>query len=164
MTQLRRRYDELQDLNAEVIVISFGTTPLARKWLEEMDVPFPLLLDVDRAAYDAFQLDHSLLRSWGWKTWLEYAQLMLHGYRWRGIQGDSAQLGGDFIIDGDGIIQFAWRSRDPSDRPAIEDILECLKTIQSEVDEIESLLIGGEVMLKIVTSQPGWGVLMEEKE
>jgi len=80
-------------------------------------VPFEILLDPERVAYQAYGLDRSLIRSWGPKVWYKYAQLLLSGRNWRGIQGDSTQLGGDFIVDRDGIIQLAYRSHDPTDRP-----------------------------------------------
>jgi hypothetical protein len=48
------------------------------------------------------------------------------GRRWRGIQGDSAQLGGDFVVDKTGVLRMAYRSEDPTDRPPIEHILTVL--------------------------------------
>ena len=56
----------------------------------------------------------------------KYVKLLLTGRKWRGIQGDSAQLGGDFIIDSSGVIQLAYRSYDPTDRPSIESLQEIL--------------------------------------
>ncbi|MFQ5576209.1 MAG: AhpC/TSA family protein, partial [Anaerolineae bacterium] len=100
-------------------------------WLKETDVPFPLRLDPARAAYRAYGLERSLLRSWGGQTWLRYAQLLLAGRKWRGIQGDSGQLGGDFIVDNNGIIQFAHPSRTPTDRPAVGQLLAVLKQLPS---------------------------------
>ena len=54
---------------------------------------------------------------------------MRAGRRWRGIQGDSAQLGGDFIVDADGIVRLAYRSRDPTDRPLVEQLLTVLNQL-----------------------------------
>jgi len=45
---------------------------------------------------------------------------------WRGIQGDSGQLGGDFIVDANGVIQLAYRSYDPTDRPPMSELLNVL--------------------------------------
>ena len=57
---------------------------------------------------------------------------MAQGWKWRGIQGDSGQLGGDFIVDQQGMIRMAYRSHDPTDRPTLEVILQALDEIETE--------------------------------
>jgi len=126
VAQLRRHTAELSTLNAHLTVVSFGSALGAHAWLAETGAPFTLLLDPDRAAYRAYGLEHSLVRSWGPKVWLRYAQLLLAGRQWRGIQGDSGQLGGDFIVDPAGIIRLAYRSHDPADRPPLRQLLAVL--------------------------------------
>lgn len=132
MAQLRQHSAEIETLNARIVVISFGPAWQARAWLAETSAPFTLLLDPDRAAYRAYGFEQSLIRSWGVKVWLRYAQLLLAGRPWRGIQGDSGQLGGDFIVDANGIIRLAYRSHDPTDRPSVSQLLaglaNCSKT------------------------------------
>jgi hypothetical protein len=95
-------------------------------WMEETCVNFPILLDPDRESYAAYGFHRSLLRSWGLKTFFTYVKLLISGRKWRGVQGDSAQLGGDVIIDGNSIIRFIHRSMDPSDRPSAETLLRVL--------------------------------------
>lgn len=129
MAQLCLHQDDLDKLNTRVWVISFGTSVAAQAWLEETCTPFRLLLDPDRESYRAYGLERSLLRSWSLKTMWRYAQLLAAGRRWRGIQGDSAQLGGDFIIDGEGVVRLAYPSHDPTDRPAVDDLLAVLKQL-----------------------------------
>ncbi len=92
-----------------------------------MAVPFDLWLDPERAAYRAFGVERSLVRAWGPKTIQAYIRLMAHGQRWRGIQGDSGQLGGDFVLDAGGIVRFAYRSHDPTDRPTVEALLDVFR-------------------------------------
>jgi hypothetical protein len=108
-------------------VITFGEAPLANAWLQETGAPFTLLLDPGRMAYRAYGLEYSLVRSWGPRAIWAYAQLLLGGRRWRGIQGDSGQLGGDFVIDAGGVLRFAYRSHDPADRPNVERLLEAFR-------------------------------------
>jgi len=74
-----------------------------------------------------------MLRSWGLNTFLTYSRLMLSGRKWRGIQGDSSQLGGDFIVNTNGIIRLAYYSRDPSDRPSVSQLLEILRPTASHI-------------------------------
>lgn len=131
MVQLLPFKTEIEARNTRVTVISFGTPALAHNWIEETRSSFQFLIDRDRNAYQAFGLESSLLRAWRPKTWFAYARLMAQGWKWRGIQGDSAQLGGDFIIDQQGIIRMAYRSNDPTDRPKVEDIIRGLDEIEA---------------------------------
>lgn len=121
-----RHRSQLEALGASVVLISFGTHSQAAKWIEETRVPFDLWLDPDRTAYRAYGLDRSLRRAWAPRVWRAYARLMASGRAWRGIQGDSGQLGGDFIVGPDGRIRLAHRSTDPTDRPSAEDLLQFL--------------------------------------
>ena len=121
--------DELERLNTEVLLITFSSAGYARKWSQETCAPFRLLLDRERTIYHTYGLERSLMRSWNVKTVQRYVQLMSKGRKWRGIQGDSAQLGGDFIIDSEGIVRLAYRSHDPTDRPEVEQLLAILRQL-----------------------------------
>jgi peroxiredoxin len=132
VAQLCQHQDELEQLNTEVLIVSFGTLPAAQAWLEETCSPFHLLLDQGRKVYDAYGLERSLLRSWNLATIWRYVQLLTSGRQWRGIQGDSAQLGGDFIVDKDGIVRLTYRSHDPTDRPPASDLLNHLQQLGGE--------------------------------
>ena len=130
MAQLCQEQEALRQLNTEVVLVSFGDERQARRWLEETCASFRLLLDPERRLYRSYALPRSVTGSWNLKTFLRYAELMRAGRRWRGIQGDSTQLGGDFIVDSEGIIRFAYRSKDPTDRPPVEDLLAVLREIE----------------------------------
>lgn len=129
MAQLHQYNADLDARNTQVVLISFGNTELAQAWIAETQTAFKFLLDPERKTYRAFSLDYSMRRSWSPKVWLEYARLLAKGRKWRGIQGDSGQLGGDFIIDPEGILRMAYRSHDPTDRPAIDYLLKRLDQI-----------------------------------
>ena len=127
MAQVVSRKQHFESLKSDVVIISFGSPYWARIWLEESQSPYPLFLDPDRAAYRAYGLDRSLLRSWGLRTLSYNAKALLKGEEWRGIRGDSGQLGGDFIVDAKGIVRLAHPSRDPTDRPPVEELLTILR-------------------------------------
>ena len=127
MAQLRQHLPEFEALNTRIVVVSFGNAVQARLWLDETHAPFTLLLDPERKAYRAYGLEYSMLRSWGLNVWQRYAQLLFSGRKWRGIQGDSGQLGGDIIVDSNGRIRFAHRSHDPTDRPDVRALLTALR-------------------------------------
>jgi len=61
--------DAQDPLNARVVVISFGNSPGAMKWLEETGVNFEVLLDPDREAYNTFGLECLFIRSYGVRVW-----------------------------------------------------------------------------------------------
>ncbi len=135
MAQLCLHQNELDKLNTRVWIVSFGTLPAAQAWLAETCTPFRFLLDPDRETYRAYGLERSLWRSWNLKTMWRYAQLMTAGTRWRGIQGDSTQLGGDFIVDRNGVVRLAYPSHDPTDRPAVDELLAVLQQLELEAIE-----------------------------
>jgi len=132
VAQLCRHAETLRTLGARVVLVSFGPPSLAAQWLRETAAPFSLWLDPQRKAYRAFGVERSFLRSWGPRTILTYARLLLSGRPWRGIQGDSSQLGGDFIVDGRGVLRFAHRSHDPADRPEANVLVRALGETSAE--------------------------------
>lgn len=131
MAQLCQKLDEIQGLNTRVLIITFGTLPAAQAWMRETCAPFQVLLDSERSVYQSYGLERSFLRSWGLKTMWRYVHLLIAGRKWRGIQGDSAQLGGDFIVDKNGIVRLAYRSHDPTDRPSVDDLLSLLQQLET---------------------------------
>ncbi len=121
--------EELEQLNVEVLIISFGTLPAVQAWLQETCSPFRVLLDPERSTYQAYEIERSLSRSWNLRTIWRYTRLLTSGRRWRGIQGDSAQLGADFAVDPDGSLRLTHYSHDPTDRPPVEDLLAHFRTL-----------------------------------
>lgn len=108
-------------------MISFSQPDQARIWLDETSAPLTLLLDPERKAYRAYGLEYSIFRSWAPNVWLSYVQLILNGRKWRGIQDDSGQLGGDVVVDSNGRVRLIYRSHDPTDRPDIHTLLAALR-------------------------------------
>ncbi len=125
---MRSRYNEIQSMDAEVIIISFGTDVWVKEWLKQVQVPFPLLLDPERRAYRAYGLERSMVRAWGLKNGWHYLKAVLGGQRLYRLRGDdTAQMGGDFIVDSGGILRFTHPSHDPTDRPSAGELLQALK-------------------------------------
>ena len=132
MAQLCQYADELERLGARVLLVSFSSQGYGRRWTQEVCPPFRLLHDRERAVYGTYGLDSSLLRSWSPKVAWSYLRMLTSGRKWRGIQGNSTQLGGDFVINADGIVRLAYRSKDPTDRPPVERLLRTLRQIGEE--------------------------------
>ena len=126
MAQLCLHKEELERLNVEVLLVSFSSMKYARKWIKEVCWIFRLLVDHEKETYRLYGLGRSLLRTWNLKIIWSYVKLMRAGRKWQGIQGDSAQMGGDFIIDVDGTVRFVHPSEDPTDRPPVEALMKVL--------------------------------------
>ena len=131
MTQLCQHADQLREWGVSVVLVTFSTAGYGRVWLQEVCAAFTLLIDRERETYDLYGLKRSVLRSWNLKTLWLYVRLLLSGRKWQGIKGDSAQLGGDFVIDAQGIVRLAHPSKDPTDRPAVDDLLPLLQGLAS---------------------------------
>ncbi len=131
MTQVVSVQDKIQALNANVITISFGTSYWAQMWLQETRSPFPFLVDPERGAYQAYGLKSSVFRSWSVKNLWYYAKAVAQGRETFGKRGNPHQLGGDFIVDSQGILRLVHPSRDPTDRPSVDKILTVLHNLSA---------------------------------
>lgn len=131
MAQLCQHKEEYGQLNTRVLIISFGTLPAVQAWLKETCATFEVLLDREREVYKAYGLERSFWRSRNLKTIWKVATHRLAGRPAYESHGDdTTQLGGDFIIDQNGILQMAYRSHDPTDRPSAQYLLEFLRNLQ----------------------------------
>ena len=127
LTQLRQYEEELEKKGVAVCVVTFDADFMARAYVEQTGLKWPLLIDTERKLYRAF----SLIKGSWWSIinpvsiW-KYLSLMFRGQRVQKSGEDFRQMGGDVLIDPDGHIQLHYVSHDPHDRPAVEDILEIL--------------------------------------
>jgi peroxiredoxin len=127
---LRHRYEEFRAAGAEVAVVSFAQSKALLPYARDLRLPFPLLSDTERGAYKAYGLLRGSFWSiFGPKTVWEYVKLISHGRLFRGIQADPFQLGGDFVIDGPGIVRFAYRSEEPTDRASADRLLQAVRDL-----------------------------------
>jgi len=123
--------EEFTKLNTRVFIISFGTLPAVQQWLKETCVSFTVLLNRERTVYNAYGLEHSRLRSYHPRAvWIYIKRWFQRGEFYDSHGDDTSQLGGDFIVDTNGILRLVHPSHDPSDRPSVEKILGVLKQIQ----------------------------------
>jgi peroxiredoxin len=126
VAQLCQRQKELDQLNVGVLIISFSAPHFARVWLEETKAPFQLLLDENRVVYEKYGLEQSFFRSWSPRTLWFYLR---HWHRKpkSKLPGDTNQLGGDFIVDSQGILRLVYPSHEPVDRPSMDQLFAILE-------------------------------------
>ena len=129
MAQVVPLYNEINALNTNVVAVSFGTAFWARAWLTETQAPFPILLDPEKKSYRVYGLERSAWKAWGPKNLWYYAKALAQGEKLQEKRGDTDQMGGDFIVDANGIVQFAYPSKDPTDRPHMESVMTILQNL-----------------------------------
>ena len=126
MAQVVAHHAEFEAANTNVVTISFGTGYWTDVWLKETQSPFPFLMDAEKKSYQAYDLESSTLRSWSPATVLYYAKAKLQGREIPAQRGDAHQLGGDFIIDPQGIIRLSHPIANPTDRASVDELLTAL--------------------------------------
>ena len=114
---------------AAVVLITFTRPRNLRGFRRRLALAYPVLADETRAVYRAHGLQRgSWRRVWGLKSVRAYGRLLRQGRRLERPSGDTLQLGGDFIVDRDGRLAYAYRSRGPDDRPSVDDLLDAVRS------------------------------------
>jgi peroxiredoxin len=130
---VQEHHEAIRRLGGEVLAVSFTPPAKAAAYLARHPLPFPVVTDPTRAAYRTFDLGRTTWRSilsggvlWG------YLKLIFRGWRPQEAQEgeDVMQLGGDFVLDAERRLVYGYRSRDPTDRPAVEELLRALRSIR----------------------------------
>ena len=122
--QLRERQGELQTAQIQVAIVTFEVDGLARNYVRQTNLTWPLLVDRERKLYHAYGMNReSRWRVLGPASWGKYLRLILRG-QWPKLPTDDPyQMGGDVLIDREGIVRLHYISRTPADRPSVESIL-----------------------------------------
>jgi hypothetical protein len=121
---LRQQKRKLEALEVQVLVVTFEAAKVAADYALETGLPWPLLLDPTRSLYTAYGMGCAPWRKlWGTATWWAYARLMAKGERPRRPSGDTAQLGGDVLIDPAGRVAVLHVQEGPADRPTLSTLL-----------------------------------------
>ena len=115
----------MTELGVEVAVVTFDDDFMARSYVQETKLTWPLLIDADRQLYRAYGMERA---DWwsiiGPRSIWKYVKLIVGKKRAVPAPGsDYRQLGGDVLIDPAGQVRFLHVSESPHDRPAVEQIL-----------------------------------------
>ena len=115
-------------MGAEVCVVTFEALPTAKDYVRQTQLPWPLLVDESRSLYKAY----SMQRGDAWNIygpasiWV-YMKLLVRGRRLRKPGSDVHQLGGDILIDPNGVVQIHHVGAGPADRPAVSTLIQRMK-------------------------------------
>lgn len=106
------------------MVVTFEAGFLAKAYVADTGLTWPLLVDEKREHYRAYgMLQAGFWDIWGPKTWWAYLKEILHGRLPKKSAGDINQRGGDVLIDPRGVVRLHHVGAGPADRPLPEDIL-----------------------------------------
>jgi len=121
---LRRDFSRFTEAGAILTAIGQGSREETATFVEELDIPFPVLADPQRRAYDTYGAIRGSSSSFLSPTTVRSAvSAVLHGMRPGRVVGDARQLGGTFIIDPEGIIRYAKPSQRAGDHPTTDEVI-----------------------------------------
>ena len=109
------------------MVVTFEANFLARSYIEETSLHWPVLVDENCELYHAYSmLEASFWDVWGARTIFKYIKELLKGNRAHYTGGDVMQRGGDVLIDPQGNVRLHHVGSGPGDRPAVGTILDII--------------------------------------
>lgn len=124
--QLRRDYDRFGSAGLHLVAVGQGTPEEGAEFQRRLKLPYPILVDADRAAYRAYGLREGTSKEMtGFAVGTAFFRSLLRGH-WPGrvgTHGSVSQLPGEFLIDREGILRYAVRPNQPSDIPATDDLI-----------------------------------------
>ncbi len=110
-----------------MVVVTFENDFLARCYVEDTALTWPILIDTAREVYKGYgMLAASFWDVWGYKTWWVYFKELLKGNKPKKSDGDVYQRGGDVLIDPNGVVRLHHIGEGPADRPSVEHILKVI--------------------------------------
>ncbi len=128
---MREAYPEIQAAGAEVVLVTMDNPMRLHAFKEHWRLPFVCLADSRQEGYRAF---HCPRGSWlavagpaMW--WRAIKSLFRHGAGL--VRGDPKQLPGSFVIDREGTLRFAHRSRHSADWASPDQLLITLRNLAS---------------------------------
>lgn len=132
MTQLRRFENDFQRLGVDVKIVTFDDNWMAEAYVKDTNLRWPLLLDTQQQLYRGYGFDRA---SW-WKLIRPSAifRYVLNIFRGTlpGKPGrDLRQLGGDVLIDPQGVVQLIHASRHPHDRPQPKELIQTIERLSA---------------------------------
>lgn len=124
---MRGQYSTIRAMGAEVVAIGTGGPTLARAFVEDADIPYPVLLDaLGEAATAAAVASSSFLGLFHPRTWQATVETWRRGHR-IGMAGPRVtQLGATFVVGPGPTVRYAHRDRDSTDHAPLDVVLGAL--------------------------------------
>lgn len=121
---MRARYDEFKAKNCEIVAVGTGDVRYANDFVEQEEIPFPVLVDDDGAAAKAASVSvSSFLGLFHPRTWGPTRETLRRGYRVHTAGKRVTQLGATFVIVPGPKLVYEHLDRDSTDHAPIDDVL-----------------------------------------
>ena len=121
---MRDDYDYFEQAGLEVVAIGMGSPSRTREFRSSLMLPYSLLCDPRRVAYEAYGLiKMSLLREARPNSVVRLMDAVRRHGGAREPEQPMRQLGGVFVVDTTGIVRYAFRSHRASEHPDNEELL-----------------------------------------
>lgn len=129
---VRRDLPLFEQAGGSVAVVTMGSPAQANAFRQRLSLPFPVLADPDRRAYQAFRLDlGGVAQIAGPRTWLPGIKALFRGGAGKPV-GDVRQMPGAFVIDTAGIVRYAHYARHSADYPEHKKMIKAFAEERSE--------------------------------
>jgi peroxiredoxin len=121
---LRRRYDEIKRHGSEIVAIGTGDIRYARAFVDDENLPFPVLVDDDAEAARAASVPRvRFLKLFDPASFPGTVQAWPQGYRlyWPGKRTN--QLGATFVIGPGSQLHFQHVDAHPADHAPLDEVI-----------------------------------------
>jgi len=116
---------------AAVVLVTFTRPRNLRGFRYRLGLRYPVVADETRAVYRAYGLGRGRWwKVWGARSLFAYVRLVRAGRKLERPTDDTLQLGGDFVVDPDGRLVYAYRSDAPDDRPPVDALIDAVRAFR----------------------------------
>ncbi|MCU0705170.1 MAG: AhpC/TSA family protein [Fimbriiglobus sp.] len=126
LVQVARAFFQFKKAGCGIVVISQGKPEVLTHFEQKNKLPFPIVGDPERQVYHAFGLNRVSFLTFlmPWVLW-KYVVKVFTGtpVRMPYMSEDVTQLGGNFLLDQAGNVLWEYRSKNPTNRPSVEQML-----------------------------------------
>ena len=124
---MEQSHEEIEAAGLRIVAVGLGEPKHAQRFCGKLAPSLVCYVDQDETAYKTYGLQQGgILALAGPATFIVAARAAASGHVQGEATGDTRMLPGTFIIDGAGIVQFAYYSRHPGDHPKIKKLVEVL--------------------------------------
>jgi len=122
---------KMDEAGLQAVLVGMGDPGQAEAFRRELELPFPLVCDTEKALYKAYGLRRATIaQTASPKILVKGMAAMLAGHKLGIPARDPLQMGGAFLIDTSGTIRWSYLAKDVSDYPSVDVLVEAWRSVQ----------------------------------
>jgi peroxiredoxin len=124
--EVSRNRQQLHDAGLGVLAVGHAPAEVVKKFIDREKIEIPIVTDPERSGYKALELGRvSVWHFFRPRIVWDFIKLLFKGEKIRRLTWteDVFQLGGDYLVDRERRILFAYPSQDATDRPNLAKII-----------------------------------------